>query len=252
MIRYENVSCGYSSKIIVKNASFRAEKGRITFLIGKNGAGKTTLASCINGSVRYTGRICIDDKDIKEISPSQRARMIAFLPQFLKNTPFTVRELTLMGRRPYQGRISPFTEQDYEMAERAMKLSDVISFSERRVSTLSGGEKQRAYLSMVLAQDTQAIVLDEAFSHLDASVENELSAMLKMITGTLDKTVLLISHSLTRCINDADRIVALDDGGIKADMSREEMEKSDIIQTLFKVKKGTLLMEDGSKKTVYI
>ncbi len=237
MIEFKNVSLSYGKKGILKDISFRCEKGKITAIIGKNGAGKTSCLKCLIGEKRFSGGILLEGKDIKTLTKIQRAQRISYLSQTLPDTPFTVKELTALGRRPYQKGLRKLSSKDEEIIKSAMKAAGVISFSERCVNTLSGGEKQRAYLSMVLAQETDVIALDEAATYMDAAVENEMYDIIQSLSRDYGKTIILVTHNLTRAVNDADEIVALDEGEVCARMSREQARKTSLIEEMFGVKK---------------
>lgn len=252
MIEFKNVSCGYRGREVVQNASFKVRKGAITAVIGRNGQGKTTLISCLNGGVKYRGSILLEGKEVSKTDANERAGKIAFLPQFLKNTSFKVRELTEIGRRPYLARLKGLTEEDKEIIENAMGLAGVLDLADRKVNELSGGEKQRAYLSMILAQNTDVIVLDEALTHLDASNENEFFELFKHLTKSMGKTVLIVMHDLTKCINNADYIVVVDDGRAYHEKTAEEIMRTDMIENIFHVKKAKVYDEDGKEMVLYI
>ena len=186
------------------------------------------------------------------MTKNEKAQLLSYLPQFVPSVPFTVRELTEMGRKPYAGAFSRLTQEDIKWVERAMALTDITHLSERRVDTLSGGERQRAYLSMAIAQNTGVIALDEAFSQMDASVEGKMLNALHVLSREMGKTILLVMHSLSGCVNDTDHVAVMDEGVIMASMPSEEIRKTDIIETVFGVQKGEVLLEDGQKKTIYI
>lgn len=252
MIVFENVSLESGKNEILKNVSFRCGKGKITSIIGRNGAGKTSAIKCLFGLSNYSGTICLDGTDIKNIRPIERAKKIAYLPQTLKDVPFTVYELASLGRRPYQNRISSLKERDRNEIENALALTGMNTFSERRIDTLSGGERQRAYLSMILAQNTEAIVLDEPATFMDASVEKDFYALLFRLSSELGKTVVQVMHNLTRAVGESDRIVIMDAGRVIMDADAEKVKNSTIIEEIFSVKKGEFVTQDGEKKIAYL
>lgn len=252
MIEFKNVSLAYGKRQVLRDMSFRCEKGEITALIGRNGAGKTTILKCLNGERRYKGDIQIDGVNLASLTGIERAKRISYLPQILPETSFTVRELTALGRRPYLKKMGRLSDEDCEYIENAMKLSDMLTFAERSVNTLSGGEKQRAFLSMVLAQNTDAIVLDEASTYMDAAVERELFALLKKLTKEMKKTVVAVMHNLTRAVNDADAVIIVDNGIIKGRTNAEEAARETLIEELFSVKKSFVRPDEGDQTIVYL
>ncbi len=248
MIEFINVSLRYGKKEILKNVSFTSKKGKITAVIGKNGAGKTSCLKCLIGEKHCFGKILLEGKDIKSLSKIERAQKISYLSQSLPDTPFTVSQLTALGRRPYLKSLKKLSPRDEEIIRTAMETAEVISLSDRPVNTLSGGEKQRAYLSMVLAQETNVIALDEAAAYMDAAFENEMYGLIKKLSRDLEKTIILVTHNLTRAVNDADEIVIVDGGRVRAQMGREQAQKTSLIEEIFGVKK--YMIED--KTIVYL
>lgn len=252
MIEFKDVSYATGKKEILHQVSFRLPKGKITSIIGKNGAGKTSALRCLTGEIQYTGQILLCGTDIKKISASERARKVSCLPQILKDVPFTVYELASLGRRPYQKRIGKATKRDIELIKYALHLTDMLSFSNRRVDTLSGGEKQRAYLSMVLAQNTDVIALDEPATYMDASVEKELHVLLKKLCEENGKTIVQIMHNLSRAVNQSDSIVVMDSGRMIRQMDADEARNGKLIEEMFSVQKGFFVLESGEKQTAFM
>ena len=252
MIEFRNVSLSARKKEILKEVSFRCEKGRITSIIGRNGAGKTSALKCLIGEKRYTGEILLEKSDIQTYSIRQRARRISYLSQSLPDTPFTVYELAALGRKPYHHRMGKLSDIDHQIIQDALKRTDMFAFSKRRVDSLSGGEKQRAYLAMVLAQETDVIALDEPATYMDASVEKETFEILKMLSGEMGKTIIQVVHNLSRAVNDSDCIVMMDNGRVISEMEAEEMMKSRLIEEIFAVEKSMIAAPDGKIRAVYL
>ncbi|MBQ1257024.1 MAG: ABC transporter ATP-binding protein [Clostridia bacterium] len=252
MIEFANVSLVRGRTEILKNVSFKAEKGKITSIIGKNGAGKTSALKCLIGECPYTGHILLEGRNIKEIAACERAKRVSYLPQKLPDVPFTVYELARLGRRPYQNRLQRETEEDRKRIKYALELTEMTGYSERRVDTLSGGERQRAYLAMVLSQNTDVIALDEPSAYMDAAVEKDLCALLKMLSRETGRTIIQIMHNLTRAVSDSDSVVILDGGRLIAQSDAGEIRKNSVIEELFLVRKGIFVTENGEKQTVYI
>lgn len=252
MIEFKNVSLVRGKKEILKDVSFHLEKGTITSVIGKNGAGKTSALKCLMQEYPYKGKIFLEGNDISKMSSKERARRISCLPQILKDVPFTVYELAYLGRRPYQNRIGRSAKEDKDQIERALYLTGLYDLKDRSVDTLSGGEKQRAYLSMVLAQNTDVIALDEPSAYLDAAAEREMYSLLRKLSGEMGKTIIQIVHNLFRAVDGSDSIVILDQGRMIKQLDKDEIQNETVIEEIFSVKKGVFLSEDGERKTIYV
>lgn len=252
MIEFRNVSLEIGKKRILKDVSFCMESGKITSLIGKNGAGKTSALKCLIEEYSYEGRILIDGCDIRKMSSSERAKRISYLPQILKDVPFTVYELVSLGRRPYQSRIGKENKEDKEMIERALTLTDMHAFKNRRVDTLSGGEKQRAYLSMAISQNTDIIALDEPSAYMDAPAQREMISLLKKFSKEMGKTIVQVVHDLSGAVNHSDNIVIMDGGSVVLEADAESVKRGTAIEEIFSVKKGVFLSQSGEEQTVYM
>ena len=252
MIEFKDVSLFQGKKKILDKISFTCEKGRITTIIGKNGAGKTSALKCLTGENACEGTIFLNGHDIGSFTQTERAKHIAYLPQFLPDAPFTVYELAALGRRPYQRRIGKLTQKDRELIEKALAFTDMCAFSERYIGSLSGGEKQRAYLSMVLAKDSDTLVLDEPAAYMDAAVENEMCDLLCALSKEYGKTIVQVMHNLTRAVNHSDKIVILDKGRVIAQTDAERIKSTDLIEEIFSVKKGVFVSGDEKDQIVYL
>ncbi len=211
MLTIRDLGVSLGSQVILDHVSFSLSPGKITVLLGKNGAGKTTLINCINGLQRYTGEILLDGIPMENDPALVKAKKIGIFPQFLPQTGFTVRSLVSIGRSPYTGPTGRLSAADREAVENAMVLTGVQALAGRSVCSLSGGEKQRAYLAMVLAQDTPVILFDEPASYLDTDARRHLLTLLRELSDKQKKTLLVILHDLTEALELADDVVILAD-----------------------------------------
>lgn len=229
MLRSDNVGVGN----ILQEISFSAEKGSFTAVIGKNGSGKTTLAKCIMGEKIYTGMITLGGIAVTDISPRDRARKLAYLPQSLPSPNITVRELVSLGRSPYISLGGRMSAADLDAVEKALTAASLQALAERMLPTLSGGEKQRAYLAMTLAQDTDVLLLDEPTAFMDMSAASEFLKLL----SKLEKTRIAIIHDLTLALKYADNVLILDGGRQTFFGSREECLKTCAVEKTFNVRR---------------
>ena len=252
MIEVSHLSLSYGKKQILNNVSFTCCRGQLTSIIGRNGAGKTAAVRCLAGINPYYGQILLDKIELRKYSIPERAKRISYLPQTLPDSPFTVFELASLGRRPYQMRTGKLTEEDIQNIERALEITDMHSFSMRRVNTLSGGEKQRAYLSMVFAQNTDVIVLDEPAAYMDISVEREMYALLGKLAREMNKTIISVMHNISYAVNNADSIVLFENGCVSAQMKRDEAINNHLIEEIFKVKKSVVSSKDEKETIIYL
>lgn len=237
MLEINNLTAGYGKKTVLNNVSFKVPKNSITAVIGRNSSGKSTIISCINGQIKYSGSIKVDGTDLQNLTLRERAQKISVLSQFLTSPAFTVGQLVAFGRNPYIGLNGRMTDTDREIVASAIKSVGISNLEKRYVSSLSGGERQMAYLAMVLAQNTDLIVLDEPTSFMDISNESSFLKLLSEICRKEGKTVLIVMHNLTYAVNFADNIVVIDDGIVLYSGDKNECLQKNIIENNFDVKR---------------
>lgn len=251
MIEFRNVSVRLMGKRILEDVSFTVEEGALTALLGRNGSGKTTLLKCLNGQVRYKGKIFIDGLDASEIPGREKATLVSMLPQILPETSFTVEELVTLGRKPYTGLSGKLRTEDAEYIDRAINECGLGEFREKKVNRISGGERQRAFLAMILAQNTKYIALDEATTYMDAPFENETYRILKMRIREQGRTVISVAHNLTKALREADNAVVMNEGRVLQSGSTRAFLDSGLIETVFGVRRAEAIFAD-EREIVYL
>jgi len=237
MLHFDHVSVSYGKKAILEKVSFTLLPGRITVLLGNNGAGKSTLLRCINGLQNYTGSITFQGTDLSTMSPRERARHIGILPQILPQTGFPCRTLVSLGRNPYIGTTGRLSVEDRKQVQLAMDLAEVSDFAERSADTLSGGEKQRVFLAMLLAQNPDILLLDEPASYLDTMARGHLFKLLRDLADHHGKAVLLVLHDLSEALETADNVLILADRTIVFSDTRESCLESNAVEKWFGVER---------------
>ena len=244
MLKFEEVSAAYSKTPILERVSFQLVPHKFTAVIGKNGCGKSTLVSCINQELRYTGEISFGDRSVALMPIRERARVIAILPQFLASPAVTVEELVAFGRSPYLDIGKRLSRADKEAIENAIQDVGLQALRYQRVDRLSGGERQKAYLAMILAQNTRVIVLDEPTTYMDAEYEAAFLNKLTELKTRHKKTLMVIMHNLTQAVNFADNVVVLHEKRVAFEGSTAQCLESGVLEQVFRVKKH-VLMEEG-------
>ena len=170
LLEVKNISFNYDKhENIFENISFDIKKGEVLCILGPNGTGKTTLLKCLNGLNNINGgEILVNGENIKKLSYSKISKIISYIPQNHTPTfPFTVLDVVLMGRSPYINLTDSPKEKDLKIAEKALKTLGIHDLKDKEYTTLSGGERQLVFISRVLAQETDLLILDEPTSHLD-------------------------------------------------------------------------------------
>lgn len=237
MIEICDCSVVLGKKTILDHVSCHVEKHSLTVILGKNGAGKSTLAGCMNQQIAYTGQICLENNDLKKMTPREKAKQISFLPQVLPVFHLTVKDLVRMGRNPYLDLTQRLTKKDKEKIEEAIQTIGIQNLSDRYLDELSGGERQKAYLAMILAQDTSLIVLDEPTAHMDMTYEADFLDCLVHLKEAKGKTILVIMHDLNQAIQIADRLIILEEGKVYYEGSKQDVLDRNILEKVFHVKK---------------
>ncbi len=211
------------------------EEEKLTAFIGPNGAGKSTLLSMISRLISIdAGQIYLDHNEVKAWRSNELSKKLSILKQNNGvNLRITVRELVSFGRFPYsKGRL---TSEDKELIDYALEKLGLVEMAEDRIDTLSGGQLQRAYIAMILAQDTEYILLDEPLNNLDMNHSVQLMKTPRRLVEEEHKTILLVIHDINFAATYADEIVAMKNGGIFAHGSMEEIIQPQILNALYEM-----------------
>ena len=238
MISIKNISAGYGSDLVLKDVSIDIDVGQFVGLIGPNGSGKTTLLRVLSNVLTpRAGQVLLEGHDLQKISKRKLARTIACLPQDISlNLSFTVREITLMGRYPHLPKIGRETGTDFEIADRAMALADVSHLSDRLITEISGGEKQRTLIAMCLAQEPEVLLLDEPTSHLDVGHQLSVLDLIQKLNHRSDMTVIAVFHDLNLAAEYCHRLMVLDKGQVESVGTPKDVLTSDMIQKVYGAK----------------
>lgn len=246
MLTCRDVEAGYSGITVLRDISFSARAGEMVGLLGPNGSGKSTLLLCLSGGLRPTGgSVELEGVPLSRFSAGERARKIACMPQRPEYVPeLTVRELALMGRYPYSRPFSRHTGEDERIAEEAMREAGVLEFARRRVTELSGGELQRAFLACALAQKAGILLLDEATAGLDPARSMEIFALLRKRASPTDgvkntaegRCIVAAIHDLNLAALFCDRLIFLKRGRIVADGPTRRVFTREVLESVYETK----------------
>jgi len=217
-IELKDVTVVLGGRPVVDGIDASVAEGEWLALIGPNGAGKTTLLRAIARLVSFSGLIALGGRSVREVPRVELARLIAVVPQE-PSTPawMTVGEYVLLGRTPHLGPLAKEGRRDREAAARAVARLDLIGYEERRLGTLSGGEKQRAVVARALAQEARIILLDEPTAALDIGHQQQAFDLLDTLRAESGLTLVAAMHDLTLAAQYAGRMVLRDGGRVVAE-----------------------------------
>ncbi len=216
IIRLEGAVVGFHKKnediLLLENLNLKIKNGELTGLIGRNGAGKSTLLRCIV-RLQYLlqGTIYINDQFIEKIHPNELSQILSYVSSGFEHTEtMTVSELVSLGRFPYTNWIGKLLPSDIELIEEAMASVGIEYLSNRKISEISDGERQKAMIARTLAQNTPLIVLDEPTAFLDLPSKYDIISILYELTRK-GKTVIYSTHDLNIALRFSDKVWLIDD-----------------------------------------
>ena len=226
---------------VIFDISLSLERGEVISVVGRNGSGKSTLLRTILGMAERTGgNIMVDGVNIEDMSRREIACSIGYLAQGREVADMTVGELVLHGRFPHSAAMSPYSEHDRAIAFECILKMGLSEYTDTAIQELSGGMRQKAYLAMVLCQQTEYIFLDEPTTYLDISHQIELMRLLRelahdipdyngIVHDSLDSNgiargdsersrrgILCVMHDIPLALEYSDKVAVIDRGRLVA------------------------------------
>ena len=234
MIRFQSLSLGYGSRILIDSLSATVKRGELTALVRRNGTGKSTLLRAITGlGERKGGDILLGDKSIDSLSTAELATMVAFVTtDKVRIANLRCRDVVALGRAPYTNWIGRMQEQDEEIVMRSMELVGMSDYADKTMDRMSDGECQRIMIARALAQQTPIILLDEPTAFLDMPNRYELCTLLQRLAHEEQKCILFSTHELDIALALCDSIALISPPQLHL-LPTEEMVKSGYIEKLF-------------------
>ena len=225
MLNIENLSFNYDNKKVLKNIDMYIEKNEFLGIIGPNGSGKSTLLKNISKVLEpKKGVIYLDGKILNEYDSKNLAKKMAVVPQNTNvDFNFTVYDIIMMGRNPYQGKWGKISSKDSEIVNEVMNVTDTKSLKDKKINQLSGGERQRVIIARSLAQKPDLLLLDEPTSNLDINYQGEIFDLISELNENFSLTVIVVSHDLNLSGQYCDKLMLLSEGEIFASGSPEEV-----------------------------
>ena len=217
MLQANQLHAGYGRTEIVTDASFAIPEGQITSIIGPNGCGKSTLLKTVEGHLPLLGgSVYIDGREIGDYSLKSLARKLGCLNQSnVSPADMTVERLVQYGRAPYKKYGLPVDgEKDRQAVEYAMAATGITRYRSRLLTSLSGGERQKVWIALALAQEPDYLLLDEPTTYLDICHQMEVLELLKQLNERRHITIVMVLHELNQAIRYSHQIIMMCGGRI--------------------------------------
>ncbi|MDR0616155.1 MAG: ABC transporter ATP-binding protein [Synergistaceae bacterium] len=213
-IKIDGLSVELGGKSILSEVSFEIEPGSFLYVIGRNGAGKSTLCKCVAGVIRgYRGELFIGGRQASSLSARDRSRAVAYVPQSSPgDVPYIVSDFMEMSRYPWRGMASE--ADDRRAVSEAMELTDITFLAGRRLSSLSGGERQKVMIASAIAQETRTILMDEPTTYLDYAHQVETVDVMARVNRERGVTIMVVTHDVNLAMALSGKVVALAGGRV--------------------------------------
>lgn len=236
-LKAENIQVNLNNHLILDGVNLEIPDKKVTVIIGPNACGKSTLLRSLSRLQSVSkGAVILDGNEINKQNTKMVARKLAILPQ-IPISPDGIRVLDLVsrGRTPYQSALGQWTGEDADKVEHALTLTNTLDLAARPVDALSGGQRQRVWIAMVLAQDTDLLLLDEPTTFLDLPHQIELLELTRKLNEQDNKTVVMVLHDINLATRYADHLVVMKDGNVNTQGSPKDVITEQTMRDVFNV-----------------
>ena len=253
-----DLHCGYGKKHeheIVHGVSFSVDRDEFVCIIGANGCGKTTTLKTMMGLLpAFDGKVFIEGKDMAQLSERERARHFAYIPQaHTPPFPFSVADVVIMGRTPYQNQLAFTSEYDRVIAYQAMQLLDIADLADQPYTNLSGGQQQLVLIARALTQQADVLIMDEPTASLDYGNQHLVLSRMRMLSK-LGKSVVMVTHDPDHALYCADRVVVMHDGLVLRDGTPDECITTEVMRLIYNMDAcvAPAMLPDGTTERVCV
>lgn len=238
MLRTEHINYQHEfTNFRLDDINFKINEGEVVSLIGPNGSGKSTLLRVISRLLKpNTGIVYLDERNIHEMKSKEVAKTLTMLPQMNSHQlDLTVRELVEFGRHPHSGRKTVLSNEDIEIVDWAIEVTGLKHLQNRVLPSMSGGERQRAWIAMTVAQHPKVLLLDEPTTYLDIAHQLEVMELVKELNHKYNMTVIMVLHDINQAAQNSERLIVLKKGKIHYDGSPHCVLCKEMFQSIFDI-----------------
>lgn len=230
ILKVNNLSFSYSKKEILDDVSFELNDGEIITILGKNGVGKTTLLEILLSIKKAKeGSIILNNKDLKEYSSKEKAKLIAYVPQILDETNLTVYDFLLLGRIPYFN-LSP-SKEDKDEVLKIISDFELENIANHSMNKISGGERQLVSIARAMLTKPKILILDEPTSALDVQNTKKVLNTLKSLVNKENVSIIISMHDINEALAISDRLLMFKEGKILFDIKPSLVDENVIYET---------------------
>lgn len=243
ILRVEKLLAGYDKRIVFSELDYAVQEGKITTIIGPNGCGKSTLLKTMGRVIKHKqGTVYLREEEFSRMDTLQIARQLTLLPQNpVAPAELLAEELVAYGRFPHQRRMQYSRAEDQAVIHRAMAMTRTDAFCQREIGSLSGGERQKVWLAMALAQNTPILLLDEPTTYLDMVHQLEVLKIIRKINREQQCTIVMVLHDINQAARFSHEVVAMKEGRIIASGTPLEVITVDTLKEVFNIQARVML-----------
>ena len=251
---------GRSGNVLLPPLTATAKAGELIAVIGRNGIGKSTLLRTLAGlQPSLGGDIYVKGKNLRKYSKLELAQEVGYIStEIVKVSKMTVYELVALGRFPHTNWIGTIDKENRNIILDSLSKTNMSGFTDRFISELSDGERQRAMIARILAQDTGIMVMDEPLAFLDISSKYEILHLMQQLSLTESKTIIFSTHELNMAINQSDKIWLINNNCL-VEGAPEDLMIAGIFDNLFdspsvkfNSESGTFSFRSAEMKSIYL
>lgn len=254
MLKVQSLHIRYADRTVVSDFSLDVNEGEVVSIIGPNGSGKSTILKAVSRMIPCeSGRVCIADQELRSLSTKQVSRMLCMLCQ--KNVSpadMTVEELVGYGRIPHKKWYERLDGEDYEVVNWALEQTGMIDFKDRLVVSLSGGEAQKAWIAMALAQRPKVLLLDEPTTYLDIAHQLEVLELVRRLNRELNLTVIMVLHDLNHASAYSDRVCVIKNGDKHVFGKPKDVFTMELIRSVYGVETEIQQMPENESPRIHV